>query len=92
SGPHVRLALELDRYVYQRFEEGINVSGYVSAFLADQDFDREDVARVCAMAGMAGVSACYCEAADRPAYSFLPLRCDDIDYQGVPERPVPDPD
>lgn len=35
------------------------------------------------------VGACYAEAADHPPESFLPLRCDDIDYCGKPERQVP---
>jgi citrate synthase len=92
QGPHVSLALEFDRYLFEHFEEGINVSGYVAAFLTDQGFDRDTIARLCALVGMAGIAACYSETADRTRYAFLPLRCDDIDYQGVPERPVPDPD
>jgi citrate synthase len=38
---------------------------------------------------MSGVTACYVDAVERPAETFLPLRCDDIDYQGPPPRDVP---
>lgn len=38
---------------------------------------------------MSGVTVCYVEEADKPPESFLPLRCDDIEYQGKPPRKVP---
>ena len=37
----------------------------------------------------AGVQACYTEAADNPAGSFLPLRCADIEYTGKSPRELP---
>lgn len=91
-GPHLQACKEVSEYLYERFEEGINLAGYIVAFLLDAGLTPTEIHRVTAMAVMAGVHACYADAADRPALSFLPLRCDDIDYQGVPERPVPDPD
>jgi hypothetical protein len=36
-----------------------------------------------------GVTACYLDTYHRPADTFLPLRCDDIDYQGSAKRTVP---
>jgi citrate synthase len=82
---------EISDFLYEEYEEGINLAGYTVAFLLDAGLTPTEIQRVTAMAVMAGVHACYAEAADRPPYTFLPLRCDDIDYQGVPERPVPDP-
>lgn len=90
EGPHLRVCNEISDYLYERYEEGINLAGYIVAFLLDQGFTPTEIHRVTAMAVMAGVHACYADAADRPPHSFLPLRCDDIEYQGEPERPVPD--
>jgi citrate synthase len=92
AGPHLQACLELSDYLYETYEEGINLAGYIMAFLLDSGMMPREIHRLLSMAVMAGVHACYSEAMDRPANSFLPLRCDDIDYQGVPERPVPDPD
>jgi citrate synthase len=91
-GRYLQTCLELSDYLYENYEEGINLAGYITAFLLDSGLAPSEINRLLSMTVMAGVHACYADAADRPALSFLPLRCDDIDYQGVPERPVPDPD
>ena len=89
-GPHLQLAYAIHDHLNQRFAEGINVNGYMSAFLSDQGFSPDDVYRTCAVLVTSGVTACFAEARDNPAGAFLPLRCDDIDYQGKAPRPVPE--
>jgi len=85
-GEHLELAHDIDHELLVRFNEGININGYVSAFLSDQGFTPEEVYRLFAMVVASGVNACYVDMRDRPAEAFLPLRCDDVDFQGKPSR------
>lgn len=89
-GEHLALAMSIDAYLNQHFDEAININGYVSAFLSDQDFTPQDVYRIFSVVVASGVTACYVDTRDKPAETFLPLRCEDIQYQGVLERKVPD--
>lgn len=89
-GPHVRLAFEIERFLQENFGETMNINGFTSAFMCDQNFSNEEIYRIFSTVVMSGVHACYAEAADLPAESFFPLHCDDIDYQGKAARPVPD--
>lgn len=88
TGSHVRLALAIEKYLLQEYQESMNVNGYVSAFLSDQGFSAEVIYRLCALCISSGISACYIDVQSKPPESFLPLRCDDIDYQGKPPRQV----
>ncbi|MCF6323170.1 MAG: hypothetical protein L3J89_02415 [Gammaproteobacteria bacterium] len=85
-GEHLKLAYEIDRILLAQFNEGMNINGYMSAFLSDLHFTSEEVYRICATLVASGVSACYVDMRDRPAETFLPLKCDDIDFQGKPHR------
>lgn len=89
TGPHVRLAFDIERLLQEKFGESMNVNGFASAFMCDQDFSNEEIYRIFSTVVMSGVHACYAEAADEPAESFFPLQCNDIDYQGKSARPVP---
>ncbi len=85
-GEHLKLAYEIDRTLLAQFNEGMNINGYMSAFLSDLNFTSEEVYRICATLVASGVSACYVDMRDRLAETFLPLKCDDIDFQGKPHR------
>ncbi len=93
-GPHLQLAYEIEAYLYSEYGEGLNMAGYLAGFFLDHDLAGQkmsvnEIHRMCSLLVNAGVHACYTEAADRPPESFLPLRCDDIEYKGEAERPVP---
>lgn len=88
-GEHLELAMKIENYTFEQFEETINLAGYLTAFLCDQKFSPEEIYRFCAIMVNSGIHACYAEAADQPPESFFPLHCEDIDYQGKPPRPVP---
>ena len=90
EGDHESLALEIDAYLRERFGETINLAGYLTAFLCDQDYSPLEIYRTCSIMVSSGVLACYAEAADQPPEAFFPLQCGDIDYQGKPPRPVPE--
>ncbi len=90
EGGHVTVAKEIEEVLMELFDEGMNFTGYMAAFLSDQNFSAQEAYRICAVMANSGVLACYADSYERPAGTFLPLRCEDIDYIGPPSRPVPD--
>ena len=91
-GKHLELAYDIERVMIRDFDESMNINGYVSAFMSDQGFTPEEIYRIFQAVVSSGVTACFVDSSDRPPGSFLPLRCDDIDYQGQPPRSLHDPD
>jgi len=89
-GPHLELAYDIETILMERFNETMNINGYMSAFLSDQGLTAQEVYRICAVLITSGVTACYLDTFERPPETFLPMRCEDIDYQGQPPRAVPD--
>lgn len=88
-GTHELLAEEISDYLADTIEESINFGGYMVAFLADQGITVDELTQISALWVSAGVQACYAEAIDRPAGSYLPLRCSDVIYTGVDDRALP---
>ncbi len=88
-GEHLSLAYQIESVLMKKFDEGMNINGYVSAFLSDQNFSPKETYQIFSMLVASGVTACYLDTFNQPANSFLPLRCDDIDYQGTAARSVP---
>ncbi|MBU0730703.1 MAG: hypothetical protein KKE17_02240 [Proteobacteria bacterium] len=91
-GDHLKLGFEIERVLESQFDETMNICGYVSAFFADQGFSPHECYQVFTAVVYGGTHACYAEALEQPPGSFFPLRCEDIDYQGKPPRPVPEHD
>ncbi len=89
EGQHLLLAYDIERVFLDRYDEGMNINGYMSAFLSDQEFSSNEVYNMFAMLVASGVTACYLDTLNQPAGMFLPLRCDDIDYVGKPDRSLP---
>lgn len=89
EGKHLQLAYAIEKALLAQFDEGMNINGYMAAFLSDQDFSAQEVYRMFSLLVASGVTACYLDTYQRPPDTFLPLRCDDIDYQGVAKRIVP---
>jgi hypothetical protein len=91
-GAHLSLAYEVEQVFRRDYDEGMNINGYAAAFLADQGFSAEEVYRMFALMVASGVTACYLDALGQPRNSFLPLRCEDMDYQGPAVRALPKKD
>lgn len=89
AGEHLSLAYEIENHLMEHFNEGMNVNGYIAAFLSDLGFTPEEAYRMSACIVASGVTACYCDTKDKAAGTFLPLHCDDIEYQGKEPRVVP---
>ncbi len=90
-GDHLSLAFEIEKYLLENYDESMNINGYISGFLSDQGFLPEEIYRIFSVVVASGVTACYIDTHDKPADTYLPLRCDDIEYQGHEAREVPEP-
>ena len=88
-GPYEELAEELDRLLVARWNSGWNVAGYASAVNLDQGYQPEEIRRLRSLSCISGVSACYADAVEQPPESFLPVRVDDVTYNGPTARPLP---
>ncbi len=86
---HLSLALKIGDFLEKNYGEGINIGGYSYAFLADHGFTGEEIYRIRALVVASGVVACYIEESEKTAESFLPLHCEDINYQGIAPRELP---
>lgn len=89
DGEYLGIAREIHALLQTRGQSGMNMLGYVAAFLLDRGMRVEDGERLYALAVNAGVHACYAEAAAEPAGAFLPMACADVEYTGVPPRALP---
>jgi hypothetical protein len=86
KGAHEILAENIHNYVHKKYAEGINVGGFVAALLVDQGFNIKEIYRLTTFAASAGIHACYAEYFDKPENHFLPMRCEDIEYNGPAPR------
>lgn len=89
-GPHLRLAYDIQAILSEKFNETMNINGYYSAFMSDQGYTADEIYRISVSCVNSGVTAAYINEKDKVPDSFLPLQCNDIDYQGKPARRVPD--
>ncbi len=88
-GKHLSLALKINEYLEENFGESMNINGYVGAFLADQNFSAQEAYLIFIPVVTSGVAACYADTKSRDEWSFMPQRCEDIEYTGQSKRPVP---
>jgi citrate synthase len=88
-GEHLQLALKIESVLFEKFNESMNINGYVSAFLSDYGYTAEEIYRIFALVVNSGVTACYVDTRNKAPDVFLPLRCGDIEYTGTLARPVP---
>jgi hypothetical protein len=89
EGPHLQLAYEIEQKLMEEFDESMNIGGYVAALLSDQNFTADEIYQLLSTLVASGVTACYLDVLHQPTDSFLPLRCDDMDYQGKAPRALP---
>jgi len=87
-GEHLALAYQIESALSIKFDESMNINGYMSAFLVDQGFTAIEVYRTFSALVVSGVTACYADTADRIAGNFAPLKTDDVIYKGRPLRSV----
>lgn len=87
-GEHLSLAYQVEKVVNEKFDETMNINGYMSAFLSDQGYSAQEVYRMFSSFVVSGVTACYTDTADRIEGGFSPLKTSDISYKGAAFRTV----
>jgi len=85
-GEHLSFAKKLSSFLDDNYSLTINSGGYASAFLLDQGFTPNDGYNIKAFAVVGGAVACYRSLTGQTANSFLPMKCNDIEYTGVALR------
>ena len=88
-GPHLATARRIGQ-ILKKWRLIMNFGGYVSARLLDFCFSPIEVYRVLSIGFYIGLLPCYIEAFENEPGTFLPIACEDILYEGVPEREVPE--
>ncbi len=87
-GSYLQFAFKLSDYLFKHYQLSINSGGYAAAFLLDQNFCPEDGYKIKAFAVVGGAIACYRNIENQPSNSFLPKKCEDIDYIGPAKRVI----
>lgn len=88
-GPHLQLSLDMEARLIKNHDESLNIGGYISAFLSDQDLSAQQVYDLFPSMVNSGVTACYVEQKEKGVRSYLPLTCDDVEYSGPEPRVLP---
>lgn len=87
DGPHVRLALAVERYLLDgRWRWRMNYAALAAALHADMGVSTREYYLCVFPVFLAGMQPCFIEARDRPEGAFLPLACENIAFEGVPKR------
>jgi citrate synthase len=87
-GAHLKLAYQIENILSQRFDEKMNINGYISGFLADQGYTPEEVHQIFSVMVFSGITACYVDTIARPRGTFAPLGVEDAVYMGKPARSI----
>lgn len=86
EGPHYRLAQQIEQILRREKDIILNFGGTVSAIFSDMGFSPEEISLLCLTHFIPSTLAAVAEGAERPPRDFLPLACDEIEYQGPGER------
>ena len=81
-GEHLSLGYKISDYLTHHYNMGMNFGGYANAFLSDQGFTPNEMRVMKSVATYAGILACHVEYESSNGNSFLPLKCEDIIYDG----------
>jgi hypothetical protein len=87
QGDHYRLAFEVEKEL-QRFRPRVqmNIAAVYAAIAADFDMSPVEFQAFTSLVFVAGMLPCYLESRTRAPGTFLPVRCDRINYRGPPSR------
>lgn len=88
NGPHIKLAMEIEKYLQENYQESMNLAGYMCAFALDQGYKKTEMHRIISTCVNGGLHSCFSEGRDQVSDSFLPLQCSDIEYTGPKERTI----
>jgi len=87
GGPHLKLALEVERILLEgRWRLHMNYAALAAALCADLGMSPREYYFASIMAFLAGMPPCYLEAAEKPEGQLFPLPCRVLSYEGVARR------
>lgn len=87
QGPHLRLALAVERILVERAPRlRMNYAALMAALAADLGFSPDEFHHFQIPVFLAGMAPCFVEAAQRPPGAVFPLSCDHIRYGGPAKR------
>lgn len=85
-GPHLGLADALESALMKEAGEGMNLAGYIMAFLSDHGYRAEEIHALYSICVEGGLLACYRDAVRAAPDAFMPMRVDDVQYTGPQPR------
>lgn len=83
---YLKFAIKLSDYLDEHFNLSINCGGYMSAFLLDQGFSPEQGYSLYSFTVISGAVGSFRSQKSQPSNSFLPMKCNDVQYIGVKTR------
>jgi citrate synthase len=87
DGPYTKIAFEVEQILLQgRWRMRMNITGLCAALSADQGLSEREHFMFTAPCFTAGIVPCFIEAYERQEGTFLPIRCDRIQYEGTTRR------
>lgn len=91
QGQHYRLAFKVEEILVGECKPFLkmNFAALTAALAADLEFTPRQYHLFNILKTLAGIPPCIIEAAEKPAGTLFPTRCDNIDYQGQAPRPWP---
>jgi hypothetical protein len=88
KGPYLQLAFDIENFLFAgRWRMKMNYGGLAAALMADLGFSAREYYLFMFPAFLAGMQPCLIEASERPEGTLYPISCDDILYEGPPQRP-----
>lgn len=85
-GPHVKLAFEIEEHLVASKGLKMNYGALISAFAADFGLTSIEFNLFIFPSFIAGMNPCYVEALTKAPGSIMPVRCADVQYNGVEQR------
>ncbi|NQZ10013.1 MAG: hypothetical protein HRT35_22920 [Algicola sp.] len=86
DGKHLKIALQAARILKRDKGLSMNIAGPNCALAADMGFTVEQYHMFMTPVFLAGMTPCLIEARENPAGTFVPIRCDRIEYTGEKDR------
>jgi hypothetical protein len=87
QGPYLKLALAIEGVLSSgRWRMKMNYAGLVAGLAADLGLSPREYYLFLFPTFLAGMPPCYIEASEQPEGAFFPTACDDICYDGPPQR------
>lgn len=88
KGQYLHLAFDIENFLFAgRWRMKMNYGGLAAALMADLGFSAQEYYLFMFPAFLAGMQPCLIEASERPEGTLYPISCNDILYEGPPQRP-----